>query len=812
MASMNSDIRVRGRNNGLIAGLIIGAATLALLVSVSVSLLPFTASAFGPTVVIDTVNGQPYSGHCVAGVISITGHGTRGSNGGPYSVDIGWGDGATTTVSAGSGSNGNFTFTATHTPTGVSSGLTLNLYHGSPSGSDTHVTTINQCVAAPTQGVLTVIKHVVGGSAVASNFTLHVKQGATDVTGSSFAGSETGKDFLLTANTYTVSEDTYTNYTQTSLSCKNVTNNVTIVGSSVALVAGKNYTCTITNTYAAPVNHNPIADAQTVSTPEDTQLPITLTGSDIDANSITFSTSTNPTHGTLTLVGAQATYTPAANFNGSDSFTFRAFDGTAYSTPATISITVTAVNDAPVASADSYGVPQDAPLTTFAAPGVLANDNDVEHDSLTAAWVSGPTYGTLAFRADGSFDYTPAAAFVGTDSFTYKANDGTSDSAPVQVTINVSANNVPVAVNDPYTTAEDTMLSVAAAGVLTNDTDADVADTLSAVLVTGPAHGTLTLNANGSFDYTPAANYNGTDSFTYKANDTKADSSDATVTITITAVNDAPVAASQTVSTVANTTLSGTVAATDADANTLTFSTTTNTLNGTLTLDANTGAFVYVPNTGFVGSDEFSFKANDGSLDSNTATTTITVTAAPVENTSTLCADGIDNDGDTLVDLSDPDCAAFIPAPVVTTPSNGGGNGGGGGGGVVSGPFSIGFVNTNNGGQVLGTSTEALPEGCSIYLNTYLKQGNTGSEVKKLQSFLNSYMNAGLPVSGVFGPMTFKAVQAFQLKHSDDVLAPWLPFGLASDHSATGYVYKTTKYKINLIQCSTLNLPKPQLP
>src|SRR2546428_8480063 len=99
-----------------------------------------------------------------------------------------------------------------------------------------------------------------------------------------------------------------------------------------------------------------------------------------------------------------------------------------------------------------------------------------------------------------------------------------------------------VAVNDSYTTAEDTTLNVGAAGVLINDSDVD-GDTLNAVLVSQPTHGSLTLNSNGSFSYVPAANYNGSDSFTYKANDGQADSGIATVSITITGVNDAPVAA-----------------------------------------------------------------------------------------------------------------------------------------------------------------------------------------------------------------------------------------------------------------------------
>src|SRR5207244_287727 len=135
------------------------------------------------------------------------------------------------------------------------------------------------------------------------------------------------------------------------------------------------------------------------------------------------------------------------------------------------------------------------------------------------------------------------------------ATDGTLASNTATVTIAVSAvNSAPGAVNDSYTTAEDTPLTIAAPGVLGNDADAD-SSTLTAIVVTNPSHGVLVLNANGSFTYTPAANYNGLDSFTYKANDGAADSNVATVTITVNPVNDPPVAAGDSYSTNEDTTL-----------------------------------------------------------------------------------------------------------------------------------------------------------------------------------------------------------------------------------------------------------------
>jgi hypothetical protein len=137
-------------------------------------------------------------------------------------------------------------------------------------------------------------------------------------------------------------------------------------------------------------------------------------------------------------------------------------------------------------------------------------------------------------NTNGGFSYLPATNYVGGDSFTYQANDGALNSGIATVNITItSLNDAPVAVDDNYTTAEDTELTIAAPGVLANDNDPD-GDVLSAILVSEPAHGVLTLNANGGFSYLPATNYNGSDTFTYRANDGQADSGIATVNITIT--------------------------------------------------------------------------------------------------------------------------------------------------------------------------------------------------------------------------------------------------------------------------------------
>jgi VCBS repeat-containing protein len=295
---------------------------------------------------------------------------------------------------------------------------------------------------------------------------------------------------------------------------------------------------------------------------------------DADGDPLTALLVTAPTHGTLNLNSdGSFTYVPATNYSGADFFTYRASDGALNSGVATVTLTITAVNDAPVGVADSYTANEDVTLTV-AAPGVLGNDSDPEGSALTAALVVGPTHGTLTLNANGSFTYRPATNYNGPDSFTYRASDGSLNSAITTVTLTVNAvNDAPVATGDSYSAVENTPLVVAAAGVLSNDTDAD-GDTLSAVLVSNPAHGTLTLNANGSFTYVPVTNYNGADSFTYRATDGVLNSALATVSISIIGVNDAPIAANDSYSIAEDTTLSVTAPGvlrndTDADGNTL---------------------------------------------------------------------------------------------------------------------------------------------------------------------------------------------------------------------------------------------------
>lgn len=203
----------------------------------------------------------------------------------------------------------------------------------------------------------------------------------------------------------------------------------------------------------------------------------------------------------------------------------------------------TTANKPPVANADTYSTNQDQTLDVTAASGVLANDTDPAGNPLTAVKATDPASGTLTLNADGSFTYTPNAGFNGTDSFTYKANNGTTDSSAATVTITVKAasNQPPQAQDDSYSTDQDQTLDVSAAnGVLANDTDPAGNPLTVSVLDSDTANGTLQLFTDGSFTYTPDAGFSGTDSFTYKANNGTTDSNAATVQININSVTQPP--------------------------------------------------------------------------------------------------------------------------------------------------------------------------------------------------------------------------------------------------------------------------------
>ncbi|WP_295129274.1 Ig-like domain-containing protein [uncultured Chitinophaga sp.] len=388
----------------------------------------------------------------------------------------------------------------------------------------------------------------------------------------------------------------------------------------------------------SPVNDTVIITNDTYTTAEDVALSVGapgVLGNDVDpdGDALTATVVTQPARGTLTFnANGSFVYTPAANYNGADSYTYRACDGAGACRVGTVNITVTAVNDAPVGIDDSYTLNEDVTLT-IAAPGVLSNDTDIDGNALTVTVAVAPLHGTLTLNANGSFTYVPNSNYNGTDQFSYRVCDnGTPqlcDTGLVTLTVN-PVNDVPVATDDTYTMAEDGTLNVTAAGVLVNDTDPD-GNVLTASVITGPLNGTLTLNADGSFRYVPAANYNGTDLFIYRVCDNGGACDTATANITVTAVNDRPLSAPDSYTTSEDNTL--TVAAPgvmfndrDVDGDALTVSLVSTAANGTLTLNAN-GSLSFVPNANYNGVTSFVYRVCDGGALCDTNTATITVTA-----------------------------------------------------------------------------------------------------------------------------------------------------------------------------------------
>ncbi len=361
------------------------------------------------------------------------------------------------------------------------------------------------------------------------------------------------------------------------------------------------------------VNAAPIASDQSVVTNEDTATPITLTASDANNDAFTFSIVTQPANGTLSGDGANLTYTPAANYYSpvgvTDSFTFKANDGALDSNVATVSITVNAVNDAPVASGQAVSTNEDT------AVAIALAATDVEGSTLTYNW-SSPSHGTLTGTGP-NLTYTPGTNYNGADSFTFSVSDGaaTSNIATVSVTV-APVNDVPSASNQSVSTNEDTALQIALGA-----SDAD-STPLTLSLVAGPSHGTISGTAP-NVTYTPAANYFGADSFTFKANDGALDSNVATVSITVNAVNDAPVANNQNKTVVENIATPITLTAGDVDSAILTYSVLAQPTHGTLSGTAPN--VTYTPQMNYEGADSFTFRVSDGSRTSD-ATVSITVT------------------------------------------------------------------------------------------------------------------------------------------------------------------------------------------
>jgi len=423
----------------------------------------------------------------------------------------------------------------------------------------------------------------------------------------------------------------------------------------------------------AQVNDAPVVTARSLTTPEDTPLPITLSGSDADGDTLSFAISTPPAHGTLTGTPPDLTYTPAPNYFGPDSFAFTASDGRDTSAPGAISISISPVNDAPVATARLLTTPEDTPLS------ITLTGTDAEGDALSFALTSQPTRGTLT-GTPPNLTYTPSSAYHGADSFTFTVSDGVATSTPGTLSLFVaSVNNSPVASSRSLTIEEDTPVAIT---LVASDPDGD---TLTFTLTAAPTHGTLT-GAPPDLTYTPARHYFGPDSFTFTATDGLATSAPATVSLSITPVNDAPEAAAQTLSTREDTDKAITLTAVDPEGDPVSFTVVSSPSHGTLT--GTPPALTYTPAQHYQGPDRFTFTASDGVATSAATSISLTVTElndAPIAQAQTLTVpagsptpiylSGTDVDGDDLsfaiVSFPEQGKLTGTPPDLVYTPPTG---------------------------------------------------------------------------------------------------------------------------------------------
>ena len=389
-------------------------------------------------------------------------------------------------------------------------------------------------------------------------------------------------------------------------------------------------------------NAAPTSSSASATTDEDTARELTLAGTDLDGDALTYAVASSPSHGTLSsLAGNKLTYTPAANYHGPDSFSFRASDGVASST-ATVSLTVAPVNDAPVCADVSLAVAEDTPGS------VAPSCTDVDGDALSYAIAAQGEKGTGSV-SDGRLRYDPRANANGADSFTYRASDGVLASAAASAKVAIApVNDAPVCGARSSATAEDTAVS----GVACADVDGDG---LTYTDQTAPANGMVALRADGTFTYSPAANYHGADGFGFTASDGKGGSDAGTVSLTVTAVNDAPVAANdrRTLAEDGNVALNAkgndSVGPSN-ESGTLTVTQVSDPANGTaiiLTAEddpTRVNSVRYKPRRNFFGSDSFTYTVCDngttnGSPDPKCATATVFATVTAVDD-APICVEG----------------------------------------------------------------------------------------------------------------------------------------------------------------------------
>jgi CshA-type fibril repeat protein len=333
---------------------------------------------------------------------------------------------------------------------------------------------------------------------------------------------------------------------------------------------------------------------------------------------------TQPSGGRLVDNGdGTYTYTPSGTFSGSDSFTYTVADAHGTTSTATVAVTV------PVTAGDDTGsVAAGHDLTVDAAHGVLDNDHG---SALTATVLARPGHGDLVLNDDGSYTYTPDAGYSGPDSFTYTATDahGSTDTATVRLSV------LPVAKDATVADPAGTPLHLDAPGVLAGAvgdhptvTAVDGTGTPGAPVTTS-AGNSVTIAADGTVDFTPAAGYSGTDTITFEVTDANGLSSTATIVVAVAprALDDAFTTPAGTPLAIASADLTGNDLGTGLQITGIDPALTGGSAtlaHGTLTRQAD-GSYVYTPNDGFSGTDTFQYTVTDASHRTATATATIVV-------------------------------------------------------------------------------------------------------------------------------------------------------------------------------------------
>jgi len=410
-------------------------------------------------------------------------------------------------------------------------------------------------------------------------------------------------------------------------------------------------------------NEQAVLGDDTAGTNEDTAVAISVLANDSDSdgtlNAASVTVVSGPSNGSTSVNTGTGviTYTPAANYNGSDSFTYTVEDNEGLASNAgTVNITVAAINDAPVAVADLATTAEDNAV----AIDVAGNDTDIDNgdavDATSVVIVTQPASGSAV--VNGSLvDYTPDANFNGSDSFTYTIDDGNGGTSNVAtVTINVTGvNDLPSASDDSASVDEDGSVPI---DVLANDSDIDGSvDATTVVVQANPSNGATTVDAiTGEITYTPVADFNGSDSFTYTVMDDAGGTSNAaTVTVTVNSINDAPEALDDTAVLLEDAAISINVLGNDSDVDgtvvAATVQVVTAASDGVATVNAGTGAIVYTPDVDYFGSDSFSYRVQDN-LGTWSAPATVAIDITAVNDPPLANADSFTLDEDSATTLA----------------------------------------------------------------------------------------------------------------------------------------------------------------